>query len=91
MTVAALNEWRARALQLEAEVGRAIVGQPHTLRLINVALFARGHDLEQQQNLPLEFLEAVPRRDFSRAFVLLAALACAAALVYRSLALRGWR
>ena len=45
MTVAALNEWRERALQLEAEVGRAIVGQPHTLRLINVALFARGHVL----------------------------------------------
>jgi mxaC protein len=49
------------------------------------------HDLEQQQNLPLEYLEAVPRRDFSRAFVLLAALACAAALLYRTLALRSWR
>ncbi|HEU5297309.1 MAG TPA: MoxR family ATPase [Burkholderiaceae bacterium] len=45
MTAAALNEWRERALRLEAEVGRAIVGQPQTLRLLNVALFARGHVL----------------------------------------------
>ena len=30
MTVAALNEWRERALQLEAEVGRAIeIGRAH--------------------------------------------------------------
>ncbi|HET7527205.1 MAG TPA: MoxR family ATPase, partial [Burkholderiaceae bacterium] len=45
MTAAALNEWRERALRLEAEVGRAIIGQPQTLRLLNVALFARGHVL----------------------------------------------
>jgi MoxR-like ATPase len=45
VTAAALNEWRERALQVEAEVGRAIVGQPQTLRLLNVALFARGHVL----------------------------------------------
>jgi MoxR-like ATPase len=45
MTATALNEWRERALRLEAEVGHAIVGQPQTLRLLNVALFARGHVL----------------------------------------------
>jgi mxaC protein len=48
-------------------------------------------DLARQQNMPLEFLEAVPRRDFSGAFVVFAALACAAALGYRGLALRSWR
>jgi len=48
-------------------------------------------DLERQLNMPLEFLEAVPRRDFSRVFVVIAALACAAALAYRALALRSWR
>jgi len=40
-----LEEWRGRALRVEEEVGRAIIGQQQTLRLINVALFARGHVL----------------------------------------------
>lgn len=40
-----LQDWRARALQVEEEVGKAIVGQRDTVRLINVALFARGHVL----------------------------------------------
>src|SRR3954469_10358091 len=38
-----LQEWRDRALKVEAEVGKAIIGQAATLRMINVALFARGH------------------------------------------------
>lgn len=40
-----LHDWRARALQVEQEVGRAVIGQAATLRLINTALFARGHVL----------------------------------------------
>jgi MoxR-like ATPase len=40
-----LHDWRARALRLEEEVGKAILGQQETIRLINVALFARGHVL----------------------------------------------
>ena len=40
-----LQDWRTRALQVEQEVGRAVIGQAATLRLINVALFARGHVL----------------------------------------------
>src|ERR1700704_4451950 len=40
-----LEEWRSRALRVEEEVGEAIIGQQSTLRLINVALFARGHVL----------------------------------------------
>jgi MoxR-like ATPase len=42
---ALLQDWRSRALEVEAQVGRAIIGQQATLRLINVALFARGHVL----------------------------------------------
>ena len=42
---ALLQDWRNRALQVEQEVGRAVIGQAPTLRLINVALFARGHVL----------------------------------------------
>ena len=42
---ALLQDWRTRALQVEQEVGRAVIGQAATLRLINVALFARGHVL----------------------------------------------
>jgi MoxR-like ATPase len=40
-----LEDWRGRALRLEDEVSKAIVGQRPTIRLINVALFARGHVL----------------------------------------------
>jgi MoxR-like ATPase len=40
-----LHDWRSRALRLEDEVGKAILGQRETVRLINVALFARGHVL----------------------------------------------
>jgi MoxR-like ATPase len=41
----ALQDWRARALRVEEEVNKAIIGQQATVRLINVALFARGHVL----------------------------------------------
>ncbi len=40
-----LEDWRRRALRVEEEVAKAIVGQRDTIRLINVALFARGHVL----------------------------------------------
>src|ERR1700737_1383048 len=40
-----LHDWRSRALRVEEEVSKAIVGQQPTVRLINVALFARGHVL----------------------------------------------
>jgi MoxR-like ATPase len=40
-----LQDWRLHALQIENEVARVVIGQQQTLRLINVALFARGHVL----------------------------------------------
>ncbi|MDP9012626.1 MAG: MoxR family ATPase [Pseudomonadota bacterium] len=40
-----LGIWRTRALELEDEIGNAILGQSDIVRLINVALFARGHVL----------------------------------------------
>jgi MoxR-like ATPase len=40
-----LRDWRARALRVEDEVRKAVIGQHETVRLINVALFARGHVL----------------------------------------------
>ncbi|HEY0293504.1 MAG TPA: MoxR family ATPase [Hansschlegelia sp.] len=40
-----LDAWRDRAHAFEAEVGRAVVGQPGVVRLLTVALFARGHVL----------------------------------------------
>ena len=40
-----LEDWRRHALQVEEEVAKAIIGQRDTIRLINVALFARGHVL----------------------------------------------
>jgi MoxR-like ATPase len=45
MTEEQLEDWRLRALRVEKEVSKAIVGQQPTIRLINVALFARGHVL----------------------------------------------
>ena len=44
---ALLADWRQRALSLEAEVGKAVIGQARILRLVNTAVFARGHVLLQ--------------------------------------------
>ncbi len=44
---AQLSDWRGRALALEAEVARAVIGQARTIRLVNTAVFARGHVLLQ--------------------------------------------
>ncbi len=40
-----LQDWRERALLVESEVGAAIIGQQALIRLLNVAVFARGHVL----------------------------------------------
>ncbi len=40
-----LEDWRSLALRVEQEVGKAVIGQDELIRLINVALFARGHVL----------------------------------------------
>ena len=44
---ALLSDWRQRALAIEAEVGRAVIGQARVIRLINTAVFGRGHVLLQ--------------------------------------------
>ena len=44
---ALLSDWRQRALVIEAEVGRAVIGQARVIRFINTAVFARGHVLLQ--------------------------------------------
>lgn len=40
-----LQDWRDSARRVEREVAKAVLGQPQVIRLINVALFARGHVL----------------------------------------------
>jgi MoxR-like ATPase len=40
-----LGQWRERALSVEEEVGKVVIGQHETIRHINIALFARGHVL----------------------------------------------
>ena len=47
-------------------------------------------DVGKQQNLPLDFVERIPRQDYSRRFVAVAALACLLLLAYRSLLIRSW-
>jgi MoxR-like ATPase len=44
---ALLSDWRTRALALEAEVAKAVIGQARAIRLANAAVFARGHVLLQ--------------------------------------------
>ncbi len=44
---ALLSDWRERALALEREVARAVIGQQPVIRMINTAIFARGHVLLQ--------------------------------------------
>jgi mxaC protein len=45
-------------------------------------------DVGRQQNLPLDFMEQIPRQDYSRGFLAIAAFSCAILLLYRSLLLR---
>jgi MoxR-like ATPase len=40
-----LNVWHEAALTLEKEVAKAVIGQQRTIRLLTVAVFARGHVL----------------------------------------------
>ena len=39
------SDWRDLALKLEAAVAATVIGQQSIIRLINIALFARGHVL----------------------------------------------
>ncbi|MDP4021372.1 MoxR family ATPase [Methylobacterium sp. NEAU 140] len=40
---AMLTDWRAAAGRFEAEVAKAVVGQARAIRLVTIAIFARGH------------------------------------------------
>ena len=40
-----LADWRNQALSLEAEIKKAVVGQDHAIKLLVIAVFARGHAL----------------------------------------------
>jgi MoxR-like ATPase len=42
---AMLQDWRTRALNLESQVNKIVIGQERVVRLMNTALFARGHVL----------------------------------------------
>lgn len=42
-----LSDWRHKALALEQEVARVVIGQSRVIRLVNIAVFARGHVLLQ--------------------------------------------
>jgi mxaC protein len=48
-------------------------------------------DVGRQQNFPLDYVEQFPRSDYSRAFVIVAAFACALLLAGRAISLRSWR
>jgi mxaC protein len=48
-------------------------------------------DVGRQQNLPLDFFERIPREDYSRVFVGIAAFACLMLLVARIVSIRSWR
>lgn len=47
-------------------------------------------DVGRQQNLPLDYYEQIPRRDYARHFLVIAALACLLLMGYRGLQLRRW-
>lgn len=42
-----LTRWREAALRAEREIARAVIGQDDVIRLITIAVFARGHVLLQ--------------------------------------------
>jgi MoxR-like ATPase len=45
LSTADLDEWRMRAGRFESGIGQAVVGQERVLRLVTIAIFARGHVL----------------------------------------------
>jgi len=47
-------------------------------------------DVGRQQNLPLDFVEQLPRADYSRYFIVFAVFACALLLAERMASLRRW-
>ena len=59
--------WRDRALRLEADANRIIVGQERAVRLLLIATFARGHVLvvpaipDDATGLPALLAERAPR------------------------------
>ena len=40
-----LSAWRVRALDFERQLNAVLVGMPRTVRLMTIAVFARGHVL----------------------------------------------
>lgn len=40
-----LSAWRQRAQRFESEIAKAVIGQERVIRLLTIALFARGHVL----------------------------------------------
>jgi MoxR-like ATPase len=40
-----LNDWRTRTQEFEEEIKKAIIGQDQAIRLLTIAIFARGHAL----------------------------------------------
>jgi mxaC protein len=48
-------------------------------------------EVGRQQNLPLDFLEQIPRRDYSSFCIAVAAFSCAMLLLYRCVLLRSWQ
>jgi mxaC protein len=47
-------------------------------------------DVGRQQNVPLDFVEQMPRRDYGWVFLVVAASACGLLLAHRALQLRSW-
>ena len=45
------EDWRQRALAVERAVSSTIIGQESLIRLITIALFARGHVLLEGRSL----------------------------------------
>lgn len=48
-------------------------------------------EVGRQQNLPLDYFEPVPRKDYSRYFLGVAAFSCLMLLIYGRLQLKNWR
>ncbi len=40
-----LADWRARALEFERDIQKAVLGQSRVIRLVTICIFARGHVL----------------------------------------------
>lgn len=88
------DEVRPQGLVTDVAMHRFFKSLPTTYHVFEAespdAVTRAVAEIDRQQNLPLEYLELIPRQDYTAIFYVLAMLACAALVVHRAYLIRSW-